>query len=189
MMLLEQGNAVAAISVQKGMPWLGADRDDQRLYAELPRPQFTKLRLDLALNRALAFGALQGSWQSTLGAQGSHDILPSVELLDLADSSAVRGFTVNSLASRTAWYWRNTVSLRLPGPGGSIWLPRIGMDGGRALLPVAGRNWQSLAGATAGASLVWHTAQLDLDYSRPLSSPQGLASEPRVVLVRMQLRY
>ncbi|AXE36779.1 hemolysin activation protein [Chromobacterium phragmitis] len=174
-------------SMQRGVGWLGADEPD-RAHPGAPDPRFSKLRLGLNWYRGLALPGGPYQLQLSGSGQASRDELPGVERLDIADSSAVRGFRNNALVSETGWYWRNTLSRHFQAGGWSL-TPRVGVDGGRVLQRDAAETWQDIAGVSAGMALARGGLSLDLDYSRPLRKPQGWAAEGHILFARLNWQW
>ncbi|AUH51633.1 hemolysin activation protein [Chromobacterium sp. ATCC 53434] len=187
MLILPGGLLQLDGSLQRGTRWLGADAQDGR-FPGLPNPQFLKLKLGVSWYGALRLPGGPYQLQSSLAGQASRDPLPGVEQLDIADGSAVRGFRNNSLAAETGWYWRNTLSKRLQYGGFSV-TPRLGLDGGRALMRGGGETWQDIAGADVGVALARGGLTLDLDYSRPLRQPSGWVPEGHILFARLNWQW
>ncbi|OWY40640.1 hemolysin activation protein [Xenophilus sp. AP218F] len=183
MQLFDGGMLLLDGSAQRGVRWLGADVLDQR-FPNLPNPQFFKLKLTASWYQTLALPGGPWQWQSQLAGQASRDRLPGVEQLDVADSSAVRGFRNNGLPGETAWYWRNTLSRRV-GLGDWALTPRLGLDAGRVLLRESSTPWQGIAGASVGLNLAWRRASLDLEYSQPLGKPGDWPGQGHLLFARL----
>ncbi|MEJ8674189.1 ShlB/FhaC/HecB family hemolysin secretion/activation protein [Chromobacterium amazonense] len=173
--------------LQRGTRWMGADAQDTR-FPGTPNPQFLKLRLSANWLQTIAWPGGPFQLQSSLSGQASRDRLPGVEQLDIADSSAVRGFRNNALSAETAWYWRNTLSRRWQ-LGGFAVTPRLGFDGGRVLQRGGNETWQDIAGADVGVALARGGLTLDLDYSRPLRHPQGWLPEGHILFARLAWQW
>lgn len=186
--VLSAGVLMGDATLSHGMPWFGADRDHERPVDGLPRPQFTRLKLNLTLQQSLFLPGGPYSLQSTLAAQGSHDRLPAVEQMELADNAAVRGYWRNTLAADTAWFLRNTLSRRFVLEDWAL-TPRLGLDGGRALIHDGDKTWRGIAGAALGLSLARGPLLLDLEYSRPLAHPDSWAYEGHKLLARLNISF
>ncbi|OHX15073.1 hypothetical protein BI347_15045 [Chromobacterium sphagni] len=187
MLILPSGLLQLDGGLQRGTRWLGADASDAT-HPGTPNPQFNKLKLGLAWYQTLRLPGGPCQWQSALSGQASRDALPGVEKLDIADSSAVRGFRTNSLVSETGWYWRNTVSRRLQ-YGDWTLTPRLGLDGGRVLQRGSQDAWQNIAGADAGVTIGGGGVTLDLDYSRPLYKPSSWPVEGHILFARLNWQW
>ncbi|WPC04752.1 ShlB/FhaC/HecB family hemolysin secretion/activation protein [Pseudomonas benzenivorans] len=170
----------------QGLTWFGADRDDERRFDDLPRPQFRKWRAGLGQWRNGLFGAQPWQWHSQLSLQYSPDPLPAIEQVLASDDSAVRGFRRNAASGASAAIWRNTLRLPQPLEHGLLLTPRLGLDGGWVKAD-HGSAAQRLAGASTGLSLNWRALQLDLDYQRSLHSPRTFIHEPEIWLMRLSL--
>ncbi|WP_158253759.1 ShlB/FhaC/HecB family hemolysin secretion/activation protein [Chromobacterium alticapitis] len=187
MVILSGGMLQLDGALQRGVRWLGADARDARVDG-LPNPQFLKLRLSANWLQTMAWPGGPYQLQSTLSGQASRDSLPGVEQMDVADGGAVRGFRNNALPAEAGWYWRNTLSRRMP-LGGWVLTPRAGVDGGRALQRGGEETWQDIAGMDIGAALSCGGLTLDLDYSRPLRKPQGWRQEGHILFARLNWQW
>lgn len=170
----------------QGLTWFGADRDDERLFDDLPRPQFRKWRASLGQWRNGLFATQPWQWHSQLSLQYSPDPLPAIEQVLASDDSAVRGFRRNSASGASAAIWRNTLRLPQQLEHGLLLTPRLGLDSGWVKAD-HGVAPEQLAGASAGLSLNWHDLRLDLDYQRSLHRPQTFTHEPEIWLMRLSL--
>jgi len=171
-------------ALQQGMPWLGANRDSRLPYADMPRAQFSKLKLSASLHQGWrAAGSV--TLDSRLIWQGSRQRLPAIEQIELTDPGLVRGFRHNSLSGETGWAWHNTLSHTLA-LGAFSATPRLALDLGR-LSPRAGG--QTLAGGGAGLSLSQSGVMLDLEYSRPLYQPNHFVGEAHQLLARLNWQF
>lgn len=170
----------------QGLTWFGADRDDERLLDDLPRPQFRKWRASFGQWRNGLFATQPWQWHSQLSLQYSPDPLPAIEQVLASDDSAVRGFRRNSASGASAAIWRNTLRLPQQLEHGLLLTPRLGLDGGWVKAD-HGVAPEQLAGASAGLSLNWHDLRLDLDYQRSLHRPQTFTHEPEIWLMRLSL--
>ncbi|MGL4605106.1 MAG: ShlB/FhaC/HecB family hemolysin secretion/activation protein [Iodobacter sp.] len=182
MLISDSGIWVLDASLEKGLGWFGADRDQDRPAEDLPRPEFLKAKLGVRLYRTLLIGSTPISLQSSWNWQGSQDRLPAIEQMELASQSAVRGFQHNSASGDTGWYWRNTVSTRL---FSERFTPRIGLDAGRILQ----NNFDTLIGINLGFSLNLNNINLDMEYSQPLSMPEKFNSEQYQFISRLSWQF
>ncbi|MBC2658695.1 ShlB/FhaC/HecB family hemolysin secretion/activation protein [Pseudomonas sp. MSSRFD41] len=174
-------------SYAQGLTWFGADDDSQQVQRNLPKAQFRKYRAGLSQWRNGQLGGQRWQWQSQLAAQYSPDPLPAIEQLLGTDDSAVRGYRLNSVSGAIGAVWRNTLRLPLDNDLPVKLTPRLGLDNGW-IKADHGAQSRHLAGASVGLNLAWKKLQLDLDYQRNLSTPQGLRTEPEVWLARISLQ-
>ena len=168
-------------ALEKGMPWFGATRDAGLADERLPRAQYLKAKVSASARQALTRAT---TLDSRVSWQGSRHRLPAIEQLELADNSMVRGFRHYSLTGDTGWIWHNTLVQGFA-VGGVALSARFGLDVGRVLLRDAQQNYQSLAGAGVGLALTRSELTLDLEYNRPLYSPQQSVNEPHQLLARL----
>ncbi|MDW5416936.1 ShlB/FhaC/HecB family hemolysin secretion/activation protein [Iodobacter sp. CM08] len=184
MLIGDSGIWVLDASLEKGLTWFGADHD--KPIADWPRPEFTKAKLGIKLYRNFVIAEQAISLQSSWSWQGSRDRLPAIEQVELASQSAVHGFKRNSLSGDTGWYWRNTLSARLPLLGAFL-SPRIGIDAGRVLQ--ANLGYQSLAGMTLGLSFNMQDFNIDLEYNRALHMPDKFTNEEGQIISRLSWQF
>lgn len=170
----------------QGLTWFGADRDEERLFEDLPRPQFRKWRASLGQWRNGLLASQPWQWHSQLSLQYSPDPLPAIEQVLASDDSAVRGVRRNSVSGASAAVWRNTLRLPYQLEHDLLLTPRLGLDSGWVKAD-HGSAPQRLAGASAGMSLNWRDLQLDLDYQRSLYLPESSTHEPEIWLMRLSL--
>lgn len=183
---LHRGGALTLEArLERGVPWLGAQRDWQTAGSGLPRAQFLKAGLAAGLRQSLPAGGRQLVLDSRLTWQTSRDRLPAIEQIELADNNLVRGFRHNSLSGERGWVWHNTLSTRLRA-GSLVLAPRLALDMGRAR--TAGIGWRSLAGGGLGLEMRRGRLALDLKYNRPLRVPPGFVAEPHQLLARFTLQ-
>jgi hemolysin activation/secretion protein len=184
MLISDSGIWVLDASLEKGLTWFGADHD--RPIADWPTPEFTKAKLGIKLYHNFVIAKQALSLQSSWSWQGSRDRLPAIEQIELASQSAVHGFKRNSLSGDTGWYWRNTLSARLPILGAYL-SPRIGIDAGRVLQ--ANIGYQSLAGMTLGLGLNMQDFNIDLEYNHALHMPDRFTNEEAQIISRLSWQF
>jgi hemolysin activation/secretion protein len=184
-LLQRSGWLSVGMALEKGMPWLGADRDWQTAGSGLPRAQFLKASVSATMRRqiAVAAGPLF-QLDSRFYGQGSRERLPAIEQLELADGNVVRGFRYNSLASAVGWAMHNTLSHSRP-LGRARLTPRVGLDVGRVLLRDTPTGYQTLLGGSVGLAVTAGRMTLDFEYNRPLYQPDNFAPEPHQWLARL----
>ncbi|WP_353235808.1 ShlB/FhaC/HecB family hemolysin secretion/activation protein [Diaphorobacter ruginosibacter] len=158
--------------ISKGIRALGADRDPADLPKEAARYQFSKLDLTATLDRPLP-----RSWmyRSRLNAQWSRHPLYSSEQLFAGGMSSVRAYPESYLGGDRGWVWRNEFSYPRAQP---LWdnsvryEPYLFVDAAR-LNTVSDRRSRTLAGAGAGARVVFQRLFGDVQLGRAFHSPQG----------------
>ncbi|MDW5502624.1 ShlB/FhaC/HecB family hemolysin secretion/activation protein [Pseudomonas lundensis] len=185
--ILPTGLISANLSVEQGLPWFGADSHGG---AGLPDAQFTKGKLFANLNQRFTLAGSTYQLSNLLYGQYSRDRLPGVEWLSLTDRSAIRGFSRSTLSGDNGWYLQNTLS-RSFSLGQSTLTPRLGGDVGR-VLPRDNRpsGWQSSAGLSAGATLRYQRAIIDVEASRGwLLSSHAMPDDPIQVLARFSYTF
>jgi hemolysin activation/secretion protein len=182
MMLLPVGSLTLEGALERGRPWLGASCAP----AGLPQSCFSKWQFGATLRHALPGRGWQ--LESRLTSQTSPQRLPAVEQLELSDSSVVRGFRHNSLASESGWGLRNTV---LPAPGGAAWRwqPRLAWDVGGVWSARAEGGYQGLSGWGLGLTVSRGPLSLDAEYNRPLWQPDDFVGESRQLLLRLAWQF
>lgn len=185
--ILPGGLVSANLSLEQGLPWFGADSHGG---AGLPDAQFTKGKLFANLTQRFTLAGSGYQLSNLLYGQYSRDRLPGVEWLSLTDRSAIRGFSRSTLSGDNGWYLQNTLS-RSFNLGQSTLTPRVGGDVGR-VLPRDNRpsGWQSSAGLSAGATLRYQRAIIDIEASRGwLLSSHTMPDDPIQVLARFSYTF
>ncbi|AUQ43264.1 ShlB/FhaC/HecB family hemolysin secretion/activation protein [Yersinia ruckeri] len=162
---IPNGGINAYLSIEKGIPWLDANRADKQNNRFLPRSDFIKNSIMLSLYRNFRLADSDYQWNSVLAGQYSHRILPGYEQLNLTERGAVRGFSRSGLTGDNGWYSRNTIS-RYLFIKEMVLIPRLGADAGRALQRKNKEGWRSHAGISTGVSLHYKNALFDLESSR-----------------------
>ncbi|WP_042524833.1 ShlB/FhaC/HecB family hemolysin secretion/activation protein [Yersinia ruckeri] len=162
---IPNGGINAYFSIEKGMPWLDANRADKQNNPFLPRNDFIKNSMMLSLQRNFRLADSDYQWSSILAGQYSRRILPGYEQLNLTERGAVRGFSRSGLAGDNGWYTRNTIS-RYFFIKEAVLIPRLGADTGRALQRNNKEGWRSSAGVSAGIGVHYKNALFDLETSR-----------------------
>ena len=182
MTLLPAGSFSLEIALERGRPWLGAACAPEGM----PQSCFSKWQIGAALRHALPASGWQ--MESRLTAQTSPQSLPAVEQLELADSSVVRGFRHNSLASESGWGLRNTLQYAKRA-GAWLWQPRLALDVGGVWQPSIEGGYQALAGWGAGLTARRSAMTLDAEYNRPLLQPDQFAGESHQLLMRFAWQF
>ncbi|AJI90097.1 ShlB/FhaC/HecB family hemolysin secretion/activation protein [Yersinia pestis] len=174
------------VSLEQGLPWLGAERSNGPL-ANYQDSQFTKAKTSITSNHYFALFDDTYLFSNQFYGQYTRDRLPGVEWLSITDSSAIRGFSRNTLSADQGWYLQNTLSRRFT-LGDATLTPRVGLDTGR--LQQKPQGWVSAMGLSAGVSLNYQNATLDIEASRGrlLSGPSKI-NDPTQILARFSYRF
>ncbi|EPF9772670.1 ShlB/FhaC/HecB family hemolysin secretion/activation protein, partial [Yersinia enterocolitica] len=115
------------------------------------------------------------------------DHLPGTEWLTITDSSAIRGFSRNTLAADRGWYLQNTLSRNFT-LGNTTITPRLGMDVGRVQQQSTG--WSSAMGFSAGINLSYQDFNIDIEASRGrLLSGKSTEKDPNQILARFSYSF
>ena len=175
------------LNYTRGLTWLGADRDSDRVLPNLPRAQSQTYRASLVQWRSSQLGGQPLQWQSQLSLQYSPDPLPAIEQLLGTDDSAVRGYRRNSASGAIGALWRNTLYMPVRSNRAVTLTARLGLDHGW-VKPEHGVPGLYLSGASVGLNLSWHRLQLDLDYQHALNLAKGFSHEPPVWLARLSVQ-
>lgn len=184
--ILPNGVFSANLSVEQGLPWLGADRHPSSVHLD---SQFTKGKLFANLSQRLHLGDATYQLNNLFYGQYSRDPLPGVEWLSLTDRSAVRGFSRSTQSGDNGWYLQNTLS-RSFNLGATTLTPRLGADVGRILPRQDNSGWRSSAGLSSGATLRYRQALVDLEVSRGwILSDHATPEDPVQVLARFSYTF
>ncbi|MEA9393211.1 ShlB/FhaC/HecB family hemolysin secretion/activation protein [Acerihabitans sp. TG2] len=167
------GYATLSPSFSRGVPWLGAENDDDRVEGA-PKAEFTKWGTSASFYLPLAG---QFTYLTSVTGQWTPDRLYGTERMTLGGDSSVRGFKEQYLSGDNGGYWRNEITR----PVGVV--PLLGdisavvaVDGGylrhdRQDTNSAGNLWGAAVGlSSANASFVSQfTVGWPLAYPRQLS--------------------
>lgn len=178
----------ARLGYVKGLTRLGALRDSHDLPDDAPHAQFRKLVFDLGFNRNFKVGAQPVSWSSQFSAQHAYDTLYGSQQLLLGGVGTVRGSRVNTLSGDNGYLWRNEFSLPWQqGIGGMGLRGRVyaAYDFGKVTNRASGVPSGSMSGVTAGATVFWKTASLDLFAARATHLPDAFQHEGTQYGVRL----
>ncbi|AHK18917.1 hemolysin activation protein [Yersinia pseudotuberculosis] len=174
------------VSIEQGLPWLGAERSNGPL-ANYQDSQFTKAKASITSNHYFALFDDAYLFSNQFYGQYTRDRLPGVEWLSITDSAAIRGFSRNTLSADQGWYLQNTLSRRFT-LGDATLTPRVGLDTGR--IQQKPQGWVSAMGLSAGVSLNYQNATLDIEASRGrLLSGQSKINDPTQILARFSYRF
>ncbi|MBS0056266.1 ShlB/FhaC/HecB family hemolysin secretion/activation protein [Yersinia sp. Marseille-Q3913] len=171
-------------SIEQGLSLLGADHN---LSARYQDSQFSKAKLAVTSNQYFKLFDDFYLFSNQFYGQYSHDRLPGVEWLSITDSSAIRGFSRNTLSADNGWYLQNTLSHNIA-LGDITLTPRLGLDIGRIQQPQ--QNWASAMGLSAGASINYRDLKLDIEVNRGrLLSDTSPIKDPTQILARFSYSF
>ncbi|CAI1135753.1 ShlB/FhaC/HecB family hemolysin secretion/activation protein [Serratia entomophila] len=184
--ILPNGVFSANLSVEQGLPLLGADRHPNAVHLD---GQFTKGKAFVNLSQRLSLAGATYQLNNLFYGQYSRDPLPGVEWLSLTDRSAIRGFSRSTQSGDNGWYLQNTLS-RSVNLGSVTLTPRLGADVGRVMPHQEKSGWNSSAGLSAGATLRYRRALADLEVSRGwILSESATPVDPIQVLARFSYTF
>ncbi|CAI1010343.1 ShlB/FhaC/HecB family hemolysin secretion/activation protein [Serratia entomophila] len=184
--ILPSGVFSANLSVEQGLPLLGADRHPNAVHLD---GQFTKGKAFVNLSQRLSLAGATYQLNNLFYGQYSRDPLPGVEWLSLTDRSAIRGFSRSTQSGDNGWYLQNTLS-RSANLGSVTLTPRLGADVGRVMPHQEKSGWNSSAGLSAGATLRYRRALADLEVSRGwILSESATPVDPIQVLARFSYTF
>jgi hemolysin activation/secretion protein len=184
--ILPSGVFSANLSVEQGLPLLGADRHPNAVHLD---GQFTKGKAFVNLSQRLSLAGATYQLNNLFYGQYSRDPLPGVEWLSLTDRSAIRGFSRSTQSGDNGWYLQNTLS-RSVNLGSVTLTPRLGADVGRVIPHQEKSGWNSSAGLSAGATLRYRRALADLEVSRGwILSESATPVDPIQVLARFSYTF
>lgn len=185
--ILPSGVFSANLSIEQGLPWLGAaGHHSSSVHLD---SQFTKGKLFANLSQRLYLGDATYQLNNLFYGQYSRDPLPGVEWLSLTDRNAVRGFSRSTQSGDNGWYLQNTLS-RSFNLGVTTLTPRIGTDIGRILPRLDNSGWRSSAGLSTGAILRYQQTLIDLEVSRGwILSNHTTPEEPVQILARFSYTF
>ncbi|CAI1987698.1 Hemolysin transporter protein shlB precursor [Serratia entomophila] len=184
--ILPSGVFSANLSVEQGLPLLGADRHPNAVHLD---GQFTKGKAFVNLSQRLSLAGATYQLNNLFYGQYSRDPLPGVEWLSLTDRSAIRGFSRSTQSGDNGWYLQNTLS-RSVNLGSVTLTPRLGADVGRVMPHQEKSGWNSSAGLSAGATLRYRRALADLEVSRGwILSESATPVDPIQVLARFSYTF
>ncbi|CAI0788188.1 Hemolysin transporter protein shlB precursor [Serratia entomophila] len=184
--ILPSGVFSANLSVEQGLPLLGADRHPNAVHLD---GQFTKGKAFVNLSQRLSLAGATYQLNNLFYGQYSRDPLPGVEWLSLTDRSAIRGFSRSTQSGDNGWYLQNTLS-RSVNLGSVTLTPRLGADVGRVMPHQEKSGWNSSAGLSAGATLRYRHALADLEVSRGwILSESATPVDPIQVLARFSYTF
>jgi hemolysin activation/secretion protein len=172
-------------SIERGLPWLGAD--DNNGPNNLYNSEFTKAKINTLYNQYFTLFDDVYLFSNRFYGQYTRDRLPGVEWLSITDSSSVRGFSRNSLSADKGWYSQNTLS-RTFTFGETTLTPRLGFDVGR--IQSNPQGWSGTMGISLGVSANYHDFKLDVEASRGrLLSGQSPVKDPTQILARFSYSF
>ncbi|MCZ2159172.1 ShlB/FhaC/HecB family hemolysin secretion/activation protein, partial [Bartonella sp. 220] len=185
----------------KGLAILDAydDKEQEIVSLNAPKGQFRKWSFSLGYVRPFSLHSYHFRYNSLLSGQWSPDTLFGSEQISLGGNSSVRGVREAVYYGNNGVFWRNELSLLLPGftseKGRKVmsqFSPYLALDLG-AVVDDASKN--SFGGRLIGATLGFHAAgemmDIDLSYSNLLkaSTPIEKGNPVGVFQVRALLRF
>ncbi len=175
------------------------DKEQENVSSNAPKGQFRKWSFSLGYVRPFSFHSYHFRYNTLLSGQWSPDTLFGSEQISLGGNSSVRGVREAVYYGNNGVFWRNELSLLLPGFTSerdrklmSQFSPYLAFDLG-AVTDDASKN--SFGGRLVGATLGFHAAgemmDVDLSYSNLLkaSTPLEKGNRGRVLQVRALLRF
>ncbi|CCV28278.1 TPA: ShlB/FhaC/HecB family hemolysin secretion/activation protein [Yersinia enterocolitica] len=182
--MLSNGIFNANFSIEQGLTWFGAD---QNLPANYQDSQFTKAKAVLTSQQYFKVFDDFYLFKNQFYGQYTRDRLPGTEWLTITDSSAIRGFSRNTLAADRGWYLQNTLSRNFT-LGNTTITPRWGVDVGRVQQQSTG--WSSAMGFSAGINLSYQDFNIDIEASRGrLLSGKSTEKDPNQILARFSYSF
>jgi len=172
--------------------------DPTGLPESAPRAQYFKNTYGASFMRPFQIAERDFSFQTSVTAQHSRDVLYGTEQILIGGPFSVRGFRQTSIAGDSGFYWRNELGMPVPlakifgdgAPRGTL-RPYVAWDYGR-IWGKYGVPGGTLAGSTVGFMLSSGSFSMQLGYSRPeiaSSRLAGTATEDRYTYVRLALDF
>ncbi|GAA5098050.1 ShlB/FhaC/HecB family hemolysin secretion/activation protein [Bartonella acomydis] len=195
------GELSAHLGFHKGLAILGAydDKEQETSIKDAPKGQFSKLSFSLSYGRAFSLKQSNFRYNTLLSGQLSPDTLFSSEQLSLGGNSSVRGVREAVYYGNSGVFWRNELSLLLPGFSSKIgrkfmgqFAPYMALDLGMvANAPHRNSFGGNLVGATLGFHASGEILDIDASYSDILiqSTPIEKGNATGLFQVRALLRF
>ncbi|WP_375700985.1 ShlB/FhaC/HecB family hemolysin secretion/activation protein [Bartonella sp. AA23NXGY] len=195
------GELSAHIGFHKGLAILGAydDKEQENTTKNSPKGQFSKLSFSLGYVRSFSLKQYNFRYNTLFSGQLSPDTLFSSEQISLGGSSSVRGVREAIYYGNNGAFWRNELSLLLPGFSSrmgrkfmSQFAPYMALDLGAVANNV---NKNSFGGSLVGATLGFHATgditDIDVSYSNILtqSTVREKGNATGLFQVRALLRF
>ncbi|WP_375677058.1 ShlB/FhaC/HecB family hemolysin secretion/activation protein [Bartonella sp. AP88XZML] len=195
------GELSAHIGFHKGLAILGAydDKEQENTTKNSPKGQFSKLSFSLGYVRPFSLKQYNFRYNTLFSGQLSPDTLFSSEQISLGGSSSVRGVREAIYYGNNGAFWRNELSLLLPGFSSrmgrkfmSQFAPYMALDLGAVANDV---NKNSFGGSLVGATLGFHATgditDVDVSYSNILtqSTVREKGNSTGLFQVRALLRF
>ncbi|WP_375686818.1 ShlB/FhaC/HecB family hemolysin secretion/activation protein, partial [Bartonella sp. AC331YNZD] len=195
------GELSAHIGFHKGLAILGAydDKEQENATKNSPKGQFSKLSFSLGYVRPFSLKQYNFRYNTLFSGQLSPDTLFSSEQISLGGSSSVRGVREAIYYGNNGAFWRNELSLLLPGFSSrmgrkfmSQFAPYMALDLGAVANDV---NKNSFGGSLVGATLGFHATgditDIDVSYSNILtqSTVREKGNATGLFQVRALLRF
>ncbi|WP_246792578.1 ShlB/FhaC/HecB family hemolysin secretion/activation protein, partial [Bartonella grahamii] len=173
------GELSAHIGFHKGLAILGAydDKEQENATKNSPKGQFSKLSFSLGYVRPFSLKQYNFRYNTLFSGQLSPDTLFSSEQISLGGSSSVRGVREAIYYGNNGAFWRNELSLLLPGFSSNMghnfmsqFSPYMALDLGAVANDVSKNSFGGrLVGATLGFHATGDITDVDVSYSNILT--------------------
>ncbi|WP_409361102.1 ShlB/FhaC/HecB family hemolysin secretion/activation protein [Bartonella heixiaziensis] len=195
------GELSAHIGFHKGLAILGAydDKEQENATKNSPKGQFSKLSFSLGYVRPFSLHQYNFRYNTLFSGQLSPDTLFSSEQISLGGSSSVRGVREAIYYGNNGVFWRNELSLLLPGFSSrmgrnfmSQFAPYMALDLGAVANDVSKNSFGGcLVGATLGFHATGDITDVDVSYSNILtqSTVREKGNATGLFQVRALLRF
>ncbi|ACS51828.1 hemolysin activator protein Hec [Bartonella grahamii as4aup] len=195
------GELSAHIGFHKGLAILGAydDKEQENATKNSPKGQFSKLSFSLGYVRPFSLKQYNFRYNTLFSGQLSPDTLFSSEQISLGGSSSVRGVREAIYYGNNGVFWRNELSLLLPGFSSrmgrkfmSQFSPYMALDLGAVANDVSKNSFGGrLVGATLGFHATGDITDVDVSYSNILtqSTVREKGNKTGLFQVRALLRF
>ncbi|WP_396584138.1 ShlB/FhaC/HecB family hemolysin secretion/activation protein [Bartonella grahamii] len=195
------GELSAHIGFHKGLAILGAydDKEQENATKNSPKGQFSKLSFSLGYMRPFSLKQYNFRYNTLFSGQLSPDTLFSSEQMSLGGSSSVRGVREAIYYGNNGAFWRNELSLLLPGFSSrmgrkfmSQFAPYMALDLGAVANDVSKNSFGGrLVGATLGFHATGDITDVDVSYSNILtqSTVREKGNATGLFQVRALLRF
>ncbi|ACS50659.1 hemolysin activator protein Hec [Bartonella grahamii as4aup] len=195
------GELSAHIGFHKGLAILGAydDKEQENATKNSPKGQFSKLSFSLGYVRPFSLHQYNFRYNTLFSGQLSPDTLFSSEQISLGGSSSVRGVREAIYYGNNGVFWRNELSLLLPGFSSrmgrkfmSQFSPYMALDLGAVANDVSKNSFGGrLVGATLGFHATGDITDVDVSYSNILtqSTVREKGNKTGLFQVRALLRF
>ncbi|EJF86879.1 hypothetical protein ME1_01355 [Bartonella vinsonii subsp. arupensis OK-94-513] len=190
------GDFSAHIGFHKGLAILGAydDKAQENATQNAPKGQFRKWSFSLGYARPFSLHSYHFRYNTLLSGQWSPDTLFGSEQISLGGNSSVRGVREAVYYGNNGVFWRNELSLLLPGFTSergrkvmSQFAPYLALDLGAVANDVSKNSFGgSLVGATLGFHASGQITEVDVSYSNILNASIPIEKGNRVGVFQMR---